>query len=226
MLNNGSPDVTAAFDMLLGEIQSEVACVEDDGAKSLKTHDYEAAKQATALAEKITSLQQKITALRGEWAALQPAGPKPKKEELEVATLPIVKVGKTSTKQDREASSKRNAGTWAQFVSVYPALEDRLVMHKDLAIKILDSGITVENNASKTTQASQLWQGTRQLAMNNRGKALATTFAKRAPRFDALPDHEQMRLLIIAYRLVPQTLNDGRQAPTESVFKRAALRSL
>lgn len=70
MSQNDPTNVSAAFEMLLEEIQAEVDFQDQLGMKAFGKHDYDAAHKAADYAAQIASLRDKVATLRKEWESL------------------------------------------------------------------------------------------------------------------------------------------------------------
>jgi hypothetical protein len=76
MIKNNPTNVEAAFEILLEEIEAEIAFVNDLGAKGFGQRDYEKAKEALQQAGLLTAFREKVDELRREWANLQSQQPR------------------------------------------------------------------------------------------------------------------------------------------------------
>src|SRR5947207_91346 len=80
MFGNNQTEVLAAFEMLLEEIEEEIAIIEEAGAQAFKARNHARAGEAAEQAQRITAFRDKVAALRKEWekewAARTPA-PRP-----------------------------------------------------------------------------------------------------------------------------------------------------
>ncbi len=65
MTESNPPDVLAAFEMLLDEIASEIAHVNQNGARAFQAGDYDGARQALDRAKHMSALQMQMA----DWGA-------------------------------------------------------------------------------------------------------------------------------------------------------------
>ena len=70
MFENDPTNVSAAFEMLLEEIEAEIDFISKVGARSLEGRDYEGAREALGRASHATTLRDKLVSFRKEWEAL------------------------------------------------------------------------------------------------------------------------------------------------------------
>jgi hypothetical protein len=70
MIENNPTSVVAAFEILLEEIEAEIGCVNQVGARAFDARDYDKAKEALERAAEITAFRDKAVALRREWEKL------------------------------------------------------------------------------------------------------------------------------------------------------------
>lgn len=70
MTEGQNNSVLAAFEMLIEEIEVEIECVNQDGARAFDEGDYRSAKDLIERAEQISSFREKITSFRSEWESL------------------------------------------------------------------------------------------------------------------------------------------------------------
>ena len=63
-------DVSAAFELLLEEIEIEINALDKAASKAFEDHDRKKAREALELAEQITSFRDKVVSLRKEWETL------------------------------------------------------------------------------------------------------------------------------------------------------------
>lgn len=74
--------VPAAFEILLEEIEAEIAVVDRAGSKAFEAKRYPRAKELAELASRLTNVRQRLADLRSEWQGLakhakdKPAGPR------------------------------------------------------------------------------------------------------------------------------------------------------
>lgn len=74
MIKNQPLNVSAAFEMLLEEIEAEVEFVNGVGSKAFESSNYEQAREALSLAGQITSFRTRLASLRQEWQTLAVLG--------------------------------------------------------------------------------------------------------------------------------------------------------
>ncbi|GAB4324081.1 MAG: winged helix-turn-helix domain-containing protein [Candidatus Zixiibacteriota bacterium] len=67
MIENDPSNVFSAFEILLEEIEAEIDFVNNVGAKSFESRDYDRAREALEQAGKITAFRGQVIALRTEW---------------------------------------------------------------------------------------------------------------------------------------------------------------
>ncbi|WP_026370090.1 winged helix-turn-helix domain-containing protein [Kallotenue papyrolyticum] len=72
MNDNNMPNVLAAFEILLEEIEAEVDLVNKTGAHAFAAGDHERARTALDRARQITAFRDKVALLRTEWEHLAP----------------------------------------------------------------------------------------------------------------------------------------------------------
>lgn len=98
-------NVTAAFEILLEEIEAEIEAVNEAGAKAFATRNYPVAQDALKSAEQITDFRSRVAALRQEWIELAHGGHPP---------VPLLKSepkeGGERRKPKAPAGSRRNLG--------------------------------------------------------------------------------------------------------------------
>ena len=70
MNKNNPTDVSAAFELLLEEIESEINSLDKAASKASEEHDRKSAREALELADQITAFRGKVVSLRKEWATL------------------------------------------------------------------------------------------------------------------------------------------------------------
>ncbi len=75
MTNGDNSNVSAAFEMLLEEVETEVDWVQKDGAKAFTTGDLDGARDALVRAERIAAFRSRVMDLRSEWDAMSPPAP-------------------------------------------------------------------------------------------------------------------------------------------------------
>ena len=71
--NEGHPDVIPAFEMLLEEIEGEVARVNREGGQAFEAGQHERAAELLRLAGALTAIRAEVAALRDRWASALPA---------------------------------------------------------------------------------------------------------------------------------------------------------
>lgn len=70
MIENNFTSVTAAFEMLLDEIRSEIEFINRIGARAFEAGDYHKAQKAIERASLVTGFRDKVMAMRREWENL------------------------------------------------------------------------------------------------------------------------------------------------------------
>jgi hypothetical protein len=75
MIKNNPTNVEAAFEMLLEEIEAEIAFINNAGAKGFEARDYDRAREALEQAASLTGFREKVADLRREWVGLQSRQP-------------------------------------------------------------------------------------------------------------------------------------------------------
>ena len=70
MVKNNPGNVSAAFEMVLEEIEIEINSLDSAAAKASEEHDRKSAREALDAAEQITSFRDKVVSLRKEWQTL------------------------------------------------------------------------------------------------------------------------------------------------------------
>jgi len=73
MIENNPGNVSAAFEMLLEEVEAEIDFVSRVGARAMEARDYDRAREALEDADRLTAFRDKVAALRMEWDALAAA---------------------------------------------------------------------------------------------------------------------------------------------------------
>lgn len=81
MIENNPTNVSAAFEMLLEEVEAEIDFVNNVGSKAFEGRVYERAKEALERAGVLTSFRDRVAALRKEWAELAAAAESQEDEE-------------------------------------------------------------------------------------------------------------------------------------------------
>jgi hypothetical protein len=69
MASIGPTNVSAAFDMLVEEIEREVSAANGEGIAALQAGDYDNARRATDRAERMAQFESRVNALRRDWMA-------------------------------------------------------------------------------------------------------------------------------------------------------------
>ena len=85
MIENNTPNVIAAFEMLMEEIEAEVDLINKVGTRAMERRDYDGARRAIERAAQVTAFREKIVSLRKEWKTL--AGAQGGKAEEEILPL-------------------------------------------------------------------------------------------------------------------------------------------
>jgi len=70
MLENNPTNVSAAFEMLLEEMEAEIDFINTVGAKAFENRDYDRAREALEHAGRLTAFRDKISSLKKEWESL------------------------------------------------------------------------------------------------------------------------------------------------------------
>lgn len=81
MIENSPMNVSAAFEMLLEEIEAEVDFVNRIGARALEGREYDKAREALDRAATLTAFRDKVAALRKEWDTMAAAADRAEDEE-------------------------------------------------------------------------------------------------------------------------------------------------
>lgn len=84
MIENNPSNVSAAFEMLLEEIEAEIDFVNGIGAKAFGDSDHEKAKEALGRADQLTGLRGRVAKLRNEWIEMEVSGKRDEDEETRV----------------------------------------------------------------------------------------------------------------------------------------------
>jgi hypothetical protein len=77
MIQKNVTSVSAAFDMVLEEIETEIDFINQVGSRSFEERDYDKAKEALEQAGLVTAFRSKVVGLKKEWdelTAAEPAG--------------------------------------------------------------------------------------------------------------------------------------------------------
>jgi len=75
MIKNNPTNVEAAFEILLEEIEAEIAFINSAGAKGFEARDYDRAREALEQGASLTGFREKVADLRREWVGLQSRQP-------------------------------------------------------------------------------------------------------------------------------------------------------
>src|SRR5258707_7478504 len=70
MIESNTPNVFAAFEMLMEEIEAEVDLINKVGTRAMERRDYDGAREAIEHAAQVTAFREKIVSLRKEWKTL------------------------------------------------------------------------------------------------------------------------------------------------------------
>jgi restriction system protein len=70
---NNPTNVNAAFEMLLEEVEAEIATINTAGGNAFQAGDYSKAQDLLLRAGQVTAFRDKVAALRKEWEVLMPA---------------------------------------------------------------------------------------------------------------------------------------------------------
>jgi hypothetical protein len=70
MIESNTPNVFAAFEMLMEEIEAEVDLINKVGTRAMERRDYDGAREAIEHAAQATAFRNKIVSLRKEWKTL------------------------------------------------------------------------------------------------------------------------------------------------------------
>lgn len=81
MIENNPTNVSAAFDMLLEEVEAEIDFVNGVGAKAFGARDYDKAKEALERSAILTAFRDKIAGLRKEWEEMAAIAEREEDEE-------------------------------------------------------------------------------------------------------------------------------------------------
>jgi restriction system protein len=73
MNKNNPTDVSAAFELLLEEVEIEINSLDKMASRASEEHDRKSAREALELADQITSFRDKVVSLRKEWETLAAA---------------------------------------------------------------------------------------------------------------------------------------------------------
>jgi hypothetical protein len=65
-------NVDAAFEMLMEEIETNIALIQSAGARAFEAADYARAQEALERARGMTAFREEVSKLRAEWVKLQP----------------------------------------------------------------------------------------------------------------------------------------------------------
>lgn len=81
MIENNPSNVSAAFEMLLEEVEAEIDFVNGVGSKAFESRDYEKAKEALQRSGTLTVFRDRVAALRKEWEEIMAAAERDEDEE-------------------------------------------------------------------------------------------------------------------------------------------------
>jgi len=81
MIENNPSNVSAAFEILLEEIEAEVDFVNRIGARAFEGREHEKAREALERVAALTAFRDKVAALRKEWDAMAAAADRAEDEE-------------------------------------------------------------------------------------------------------------------------------------------------
>jgi len=81
VLSNNPNDVSAAFEMLLEEVEAEIDFVNGVGARAFNGRDYDKAKEALERSGSLTAFRDKVATLRKEWTAIAAAAEREEDEQ-------------------------------------------------------------------------------------------------------------------------------------------------
>src|SRR6266542_2311633 len=70
MIENSPTNVTAAFEMLLEEVETEIDFINQVGVKAFEKRDYDRVREAIERAGQITTFRDKVASQRKEWETL------------------------------------------------------------------------------------------------------------------------------------------------------------
>jgi restriction system protein len=70
MKNDNPGDVTAAFEILLEEIETDIESINSSGARAFEKGDYDGARDALERGGHLTGFREKVATLRQEWQRL------------------------------------------------------------------------------------------------------------------------------------------------------------
>src|SRR5260370_23694846 len=82
MIENNTPNVFAAFEILMEEIEAEVDLINKVGTRAMERRDYDEAREAIERAAQVTAFRDKIASLRKEWKTLAKAQGDKAEEEM------------------------------------------------------------------------------------------------------------------------------------------------
>ncbi len=94
MIENNPSNVSAAFDMLLEEIEAEIDFINGIGAKSFEGRDYDKAREALVRTGSLTAFRDKAAALRKEWEDMAAAAEGEEDEEISAQRRSLGKLRK------------------------------------------------------------------------------------------------------------------------------------
>lgn len=81
MIENNPSNVSAAFEMLLEEVEAEIDFGNSIGSKAFENRDYEKAKEALERSGVMTAFRDKVAALRKEWETMAAAADREEDED-------------------------------------------------------------------------------------------------------------------------------------------------
>lgn len=81
MIENNPSNVSAAFEILLEEIEAEVDFVNRIGARAFEGREYDKAREALERVAALTAFRDKVAALRKEWDAMAAVADRAEDEE-------------------------------------------------------------------------------------------------------------------------------------------------
>lgn len=78
-MSNQTSSVSAAFEIVIEEVEAEIDLVNQRGARAFEARDYDNARDALEVAASIAAFREKIDALRREWRSI--SGPEEAQDE-------------------------------------------------------------------------------------------------------------------------------------------------
>jgi len=94
MIENNPTNVSAAFEMLLEEVEAEIDFVNSVGARAFQGRDYDRAKEALERSGALTAFRDKVASLRKEWDQMAAAAEREEDEETRVERRNLGKLRK------------------------------------------------------------------------------------------------------------------------------------